>query len=84
MKSILDAIADDYTEYWRSDKDGEPLGIVLVDLIAQISRGTTEEEPMESEGKVLAMFAQMYKAAWQAGFTARLSGVKGDDDGLSK
>jgi hypothetical protein len=84
MKSIQDAIADDYSEYWRSDINGEPLGVVLIDLIARIARGTAEEEPMHSEGKVLAMFGQMYKAAWEAGFTARLSGVKGDDDGLSK
>jgi hypothetical protein len=84
MKSIQDVIVDDYTEYWRSNKNGEPLGVVLIDLIAQIARGTAEEEPMQSEGKVLSMFAEMYKAAWKAGFTARLSGVKGDDDGLSK
>jgi hypothetical protein len=85
MKSINDAVADDYSEYWRSDKDGEPLGVVLVGLLGAISIGAPqEEEPMGAEGKVLAMFAQMYKAAWEAGFTARLSGVKGDDDGLSK
>jgi len=84
MKSINDAVADDYSEYWRSNKDGEPLGVVLIDLLTQISQGVEEEEPMGAEGKVLAMFAQMYKAAWEAGFTARLSGVKGDDDGLSK
>jgi len=86
MKSVHDAIADDYSEYWRSDKNGEPLGVVLIGLLTQISQGTEEEEeePMGYEGKVIAMFAQMYKAAWEAGFTARLSGVKGDDDGLSK
>ena len=85
MKSINDAMADDYTEYWRSDKNGEPLSVVLIDLLTEISQGVEElEEPMGAEGKVLAMFAQMYKAAWEAGFTARLSGVKGDDDGLSK
>jgi hypothetical protein len=84
MKSVNDAMADDYTEYWRSNKNGSPLGVVLIDLLTQIAQGAEEEEPMQSEGKVLNMFAQMYKAAWEAGFTARLSGVKGDDDGLSK
>lgn len=86
MKSIQNVISDAYTEYWRSDKDGEPLGVVLIGLLNQIAAGDTEEEEemMESEGKVLVMFAQMYEAAWEAGFTARLSGVKGDDDGIPK
>lgn len=84
MKSVLDAIADDYSDYWRSDKDGEPLGVVLIGLLTQISQGVEGEEVMGNEGKVLNMFAQMYKAAWEAGFTAKLSGVKGDDDGIPK
>jgi len=87
MKSVREAIEDDYSDYWGSDRNGEPLGVVLIGLLTDIAQGVAPEEgehPMESEGRVLNMFAQMYKAAWEAGFTAKLSGVKGDDDGIPK
>jgi hypothetical protein len=38
------------------------------------------EHPLGREGEVLMLIADAYRAGWKEGFTARLSGVKDDDN----
>ena len=35
-------------------------------------------DPLEIEGRFIHLIAEVYAQGWQDGFTARLSGVKGD------
>ena len=66
---------DDYSTRWaRGDKKWMR---TLFELMHTMEN-EDNYNPLEIEGRFIHLIAEVYAQGWQDGFTARLSGVKGD------
>ena len=69
--SIEDIAQDATVKYTKGERTYEK-------ILSAISTPKDNSHPLGKEGEMLMLVVNAYKQGWQDGFTARLSGVKGD------
>ena len=72
QKTIANMAESATVEYFKREREYEKLLHIMQRPIG------ADEHPLGREGEALYLMSEMCKQSWMDGFTARLSGEKGD------